>query len=93
MEHSVGFEPTIYAEVAAPPLKSLEYECIRGQKTHRVCLASLGTFSTHGRYAKLDTWIFSEYSQKNSKICCACLNLVGVPCEIYIAIQFNFCMP
>ena len=49
MEHSVGFEPTIYAEVAAPSLKPLEYECIREQKTYRVCLASLGTFSTHGR--------------------------------------------
>ena len=49
MEHSVGFELMTYAEVAAPPLKPLEHECIRGQKTHRVCLASLGTFSTHGR--------------------------------------------
>ena len=46
MEHSVGFEPTTYMEVVAPPL---EYECIREQKTHRVYLASLETFSTHGR--------------------------------------------
>lgn len=49
MEHSVGFEPTTYMEVVAPPLEPLEYECIREQKTHRVYLASLETFSTHGR--------------------------------------------
>ena len=49
MEHSVGFEPTTYMEVAAPPFEPLEYECIKGQKRHRVYLASLRTFSTHGR--------------------------------------------
>lgn len=32
MEHSVGFEPTTYTEVAAPPLKPLEYECIKGKR-------------------------------------------------------------
>lgn len=46
MEHSVGFELMTYTEIVAPPL---EYECIREQKTHRVYLASLETFSAHGR--------------------------------------------
>ena len=49
MEHSVGLEPKTYTEVADQPLEQLEYECIREQKTHRVYLASLETFSTHGR--------------------------------------------
>ena len=32
MEHSVRFEPTTYTEIAAPPLKPLEYECIKGKR-------------------------------------------------------------